>query len=431
MASKDDSKCFISYDYPHSLMLHISAMLKEKAVRNVNQLLQEEFWQEFEERYNEYPAEIRELQVAYHKKVISGFVENNKLQNWKKRVFISKAFDCLLRELKEYEAVELLESFMHILRWEFEVECDRIREVTEEEKARFHQFDKSAVVDGHAFANKVKAHLADSEKKKIKPPKRIVSIPVEDTESIVRNVPQDAGGHVSDSSIEEKAAMPVSGKKDSGSRDEAVILDDSAVREEKDIVQQVMLEDEISEAEYRKQLQEIKIKHESLMSISVRREVKKAKKGDAMSQCFLGDFYAEEQTEHTDYEEAVKWYAFSARQGNFKAKFEMGRIFDSEKLEGKNTKQYGIQCFQKLADEGYPTAQCIMGLKYYFGDGVEKDTSKGVQWLKKAAYQGHVEAQRQLGDLYAPLDQKEAAKWYQMAKANGDLMAERKLRALR
>ena len=66
-------------------------------------------------------------------------------------------------------------------------------------------------------------------------------------------------------------------------------------------------------------------------------------------------------------------------------------------------------------------------MKYYFGDGVEKDTAKGISWLKKAAEQGHMEAQRQLGELYANIDEKESQKYFRMASAAGDNWSKSKL----
>ena len=135
------------------------------------------------------------------------------------------------------------------------------------------------------------------------------------------------------------------------------------------------------------------------MKMSLRKEIRRARRGDVRAQRQLGDFYAEENTSHTDYKEAVRWYGFAMKKGDLKAKFEIGRIFDSERIEGERTKAIGVRYFKELAEDGYPTAQYIMGMKYYFGDGVEKDRVLSVKWLRKAEAQGLAEAKRQLENM--------------------------------
>ena len=132
------------------------------------------------------------------------------------------------------------------------------------------------------------------------------------------------------------------------------------------------------------------------MRLSDRKHIKKAIAGNEKSQCYLGDFYSEENSDHLDYPEAVYWYQLSANQGNYKARMQLATIYDGGFLKGKDTKRRGIECFRELADEGFPTAQCILGMKYLFGDGVEENRGIAVKWLKKAAEQGHDEAIRLL-----------------------------------
>ena len=135
------------------------------------------------------------------------------------------------------------------------------------------------------------------------------------------------------------------------------------------------------------------------MNLSMRREVKRAKKGNADSQQALGSFYSEEGTKHLNYKEAAYWYKLSADQGNYKSQLELGRIFDSGKIQEEGSKAMGIYWYRKLAEEGFPTAQCILGAKYLWGDGVEENKREAVHWFKKAAAQGHEEAQGYLSGL--------------------------------
>lgn len=58
-----------------------------------------------------------------------------------------------------------------------------------------------------------------------------------------------------------------------------------------------------------------------------------------------------------------------------------------------------FEYYQKAAEKGYALAQFYLGLCYHNGDGVEKDLSEAVIWCRKAADQGHAEAQDMLRKL--------------------------------
>lgn len=53
-----------------------------------------------------------------------------------------------------------------------------------------------------------------------------------------------------------------------------------------------------------------------------------------------------------------------------------------------------------LAQQGHPVAQFNLGVKYDFGQGVEKDPAHAVRWYRLAAAQGHGGAQFNLGGMY-------------------------------
>src|SRR5438552_14984285 len=46
-------------------------------------------------------------------------------------------------------------------------------------------------------------------------------------------------------------------------------------------------------------------------------------------------------------------------------------------------------------------AQFALGEKYATGDGLPKDDAQAVQWWRRAAEQGHVDAELRLGEAYA------------------------------
>jgi len=53
-----------------------------------------------------------------------------------------------------------------------------------------------------------------------------------------------------------------------------------------------------------------------------------------------------------------------------------------------------------LAQQGNPVAQFNLGVKYDFGQGVDKDQTHAVRWYRLAAAQGHGGAQFNLGGMY-------------------------------
>ncbi|MBL4891165.1 MAG: sel1 repeat family protein [Rhizobiaceae bacterium] len=56
--------------------------------------------------------------------------------------------------------------------------------------------------------------------------------------------------------------------------------------------------------------------------------------------------------------------------------------------------------FTLAAEDGLDLAQYNLGILYFTGQGVEKDTAQAFRWTDAAAQQGHVAAQFNLGNLY-------------------------------
>lgn len=418
----------ISYDYPHSLLMHILTIQKELKITNPNLLYEEKFLQEFEKRYADFPNELLELSLALKNQVIDGFFENESAKKWEKRVFLSVTITRLLHDLPEYEAVELIESLMYLFHWEMEFDLKRTWDVPNEEKAWFHCPTKIKDLYKESFEKSAKIYLEKQkdEKKHLKQTKIYRSQKPKKTDSI-NNKKQSTVSNDAISNVEN----PVETSHTIKTYAQDVTIDTSETLSRNiSIVRDSVRIQKLTDEQYRQEIQTIQIKHENLMNLSLRKEIKKAKRGDNMAQMHLAEFYAEPGTKHTDYTEAVRWYAYASKKGNMKAKFEMGCIFDNEKIEGKNTKEYGICLFSELAKEGFPTAQYILGMKYFLGDTIEKDTDKSILWLKKAALQGIVEAQKQLGNIYLSLDREEAKKWFRKAASAGDTESMQKLRQI-
>ncbi len=78
-----------------------------------------------------------------------------------------------------------------------------------------------------------------------------------------------------------------------------------------------------------------------------------------------------------------------------------------------------------LAEQGDAKAQFNIGALYDFGEGVLKDDAVAVQWYRLAAAQGDVEAQFNLALMYqygegVPQDYMQAYAWFNIAAAQGN-----------
>ena len=59
-----------------------------------------------------------------------------------------------------------------------------------------------------------------------------------------------------------------------------------------------------------------------------------------------------------------------------------------------------MKWYRKAAEQGHADAQNNLGLCYQYGKGVAKDYAEAVKWYRKAAEQGHARAQCNLGYCY-------------------------------
>jgi TPR repeat protein len=150
-----------------------------------------------------------------------------------------------------------------------------------------------------------------------------------------------------------------------------------------------------------------------------------------------------------DFDEAVKWYRKAVDRGIANAQNNLGEMYTYGRaaLEdlAKNImyevdlclgppEDYdeALKWFRKAADQGHAEAQYSIGNMYFFGEGVPEDLAEAFKWYRMAAEQGHVVAQRRLGNIYfygdgVTRDHAEAAKWWRKAAEQGDADAQDEL----
>lgn len=108
---------------------------------------------------------------------------------------------------------------------------------------------------------------------------------------------------------------------------------------------------------------------------------------------------------------------------------------DVEKLYGLGIKYYigdsvlkdtakAIDIMQKAAEFGHVGAETFLAYSYFRGDGVDKNYDECVKWCTRAAEKGDGEAQTLLGKCYldgygCKVDTLCAIKWYGKAAENG------------
>jgi len=173
-----------------------------------------------------------------------------------------------------------------------------------------------------------------------------------------------------------------------------------------------------------------------------------AEQGDSSCQCNLGEWYLIGRGVPQDYAKAAEWFEKAAGQGDIKAKYELGRLYftgqgvpqDYEKAVvllkyaaryNKDAKDFlpkaeaareeqkakeGFERLLKAAEQGDVDAQFNLGYSYFTGQGVTRDYTKAAEWLGKAAEQGRVGAKDFLVKVEAALEEEKAYKARKKAK---------------
>lgn len=413
MENRNENLSFItlSPDYPHDFLHHII-----KTIGNKKEVLsdKQKIILEFKKKYPDELKEQRFFEVAYDKGVVGDFINAMSKPNWSKRVCVEKSFRLLNDVFNEKESVIIIESFMFIFEYKFTMEIERKKNVTDKERTDFHnknklskesKYDKTSIFDKEDKKNNNKEISDGFVHKKL----------LDNRESVSSNI--DVNLKMSENSIR--------------------IYENEVVEKDNDVKNSDWLQynNELIEEDVKKDeiIQPIDIvkaeqaKFYNKMNIQEKRVLKKAIKGNAVSQYEMGEYYSKKDTNHTDYREAVKWYYTSASNGYEKAFFEIGKICDQFLVEYGGKKE-ALKIYTNMAKRGFPSAQCVLGMKYWFGDGVEIDMNQAILWMQKAADQKHETAICNLGDIYMSINEDEKAKkWYKIGALQGIDYCKRRL----
>lgn len=123
-----------------------------------------------------------------------------------------------------------------------------------------------------------------------------------------------------------------------------------------------------------------------------------------------------------DYDKSVEWLTKAAEHGHLNAQYTLGRLYlySDGTIVAMNPNK-GIEWLSKAHDNGHNKAAYEIAI-YLDGSG-EKESA--VEWFKKGAMIGNIDAQHALGVYYfngeggLKVDHETAASWYQRAANNG------------
>ena len=162
-----------------------------------------------------------------------------------------------------------------------------------------------------------------------------------------------------------------------------------------------------------------------------------ADQGNAEAIGGLGYFYSIGLTVPKDEKQALEWFRKGAEKGSAKSQFNLGNALLKGKggagTDAEKSQQEALQWIKKAADQGLPEAGLAYGRFLYFGDhGLAKDYESAARYLKIAAAADIADAQNILGFMNnmgwgGPVDKVMAEQWFRKAALQGNLKAQANL----
>lgn len=133
-----------------------------------------------------------------------------------------------------------------------------------------------------------------------------------------------------------------------------------------------------------------------------------AKNGNAEAQFNIGEMYEVGYGVKQDKKQARYWISKSADQKYEVAGFKFLYLnIERDGLTGKNIDK--VKELNKMAKHGNEQAQYYLGKMYAYGIGINKNPDVAIDWLKKAALDGVLEADIELAYLREKKVQKKAS----------------------
>lgn len=129
-------------------------------------------------------------------------------------------------------------------------------------------------------------------------------------------------------------------------------------------------------------------------------------------------------------EEDVVILTSKAERGDASAQFKLAvKLHDLDRSKAsEEERKVAFIWYKKAADQGHTEAEFCTGICYYYRLGVDGDPSAAARYLKKAANKNHAWAQVKIAECYAsgygvPKDEKQAFEWLSRAAKQENLSA--------
>ena len=122
----------------------------------------------------------------------------------------------------------------------------------------------------------------------------------------------------------------------------------------------------------------------------------RAEGGDVMAMLVCGDICLTGNGVRQDYAEALTWYRRSAQEGNAKAEWRIGYMYQFGKGVSPDLEE-AANWYRKSASQEDPIGQWRLGTLYRHGKGVRQDLKEAIRLYSLAASQGDSYAQNDLG----------------------------------
>ena len=201
---------------------------------------------------------------------------------------------------------------------------------------------------------------------------------------------------------------------------------------------------------------------------ALREFTQSAEKGNAQAQYALGVMYQRGKGVPADERVAAQWFTKASTQGLPNAQYALGMQYREGRGVERDDKQAG-SWLTRAAKQGFAPAQYELAEMYRMGIGVAQNTEKAAAWygsaaeqgdkrahaalkkldqksgpgvmktlmmddIRKDALSGGLNSQLLMGQIFSTgigvkVDEREAAKWFGMAAAQGDASAKEWLKA--
>ena len=145
----------------------------------------------------------------------------------------------------------------------------------------------------------------------------------------------------------------------------------------------------------------------------------RAEQGDLLSQHQLGLVLMKGAGVPENAEEGARWVGKASLKNYAPSQFFYGIM-----LKVSGSRDLGWEMIERAAEQGLPEAQMFLGMAYLEGDGVPKDISQAIHWLREAGEGGEGNAFTNLGYIYwkgngVPQDRRLGASFWKKAAKMG------------